>query len=56
MGTARETSTLMYNKNEDGRQEYVQPKMNVVMIENSDIIAQSDPDGTGGNLEPNPWG
>lgn len=54
MGTARETSTLMYNKNEDGRQEYVQPKMKVVMVENSDIIAESP--GTGGNLEPDPWG
>lgn len=46
----------MVNMNENGRKEYKQPKMNVVMINSTDIIATSDPDGTGGDLEPNPWG
>lgn len=39
--------------NENGRKEYEQPKMNVVMINSSDIIATSDTDadGTGGEME-----
>lgn len=40
----------MVNMNENGRKEYKQPKMNVVMINSADIIATSDPT-TGGNIE-----
>ncbi len=53
----------MANLDENGRKEYKQPKIYVVMINSADIIATSgsdseDPneDGTGGNLTPDPWG
>ena len=36
----------MVNMNENGRKEYKQPKMQIVVIESSDIIATScDPEG-----------
>ena len=41
----------MVNMNENGRKEYEQPKMNIVMINSADIIASSDPTG-----ETDPWG
>lgn len=37
--------------NENGRKEYKQPKMNVVMINSTDIIATSFGTGTGGDIE-----
>lgn len=40
----------MVNMNENGRKEYEQPKMDIVMINPVDIIAQS-PGSTGGNIE-----
>lgn len=36
----------MVNMNENGRKEYEQPKMKIVVIESADIIATSgDPEG-----------
>lgn len=49
---AGETSGFMANMNENGRKEYEQPKIKVVMINTADIIATSDdPEG-----ETDPWG
>lgn len=42
LGTGGETHDLMVNINENGRKEYEQPKMNVVLLEERDIIATSE--------------
>lgn len=44
----------MVNINEDGRKEYEQPKMKIVVIEAADIIATSNPTGTGRDFEGDP--
>ena len=42
----------MVNMNENGRKEYEQPKMNVVMIDLAEIIATSGEEGGTGGLLP----
>lgn len=46
---AGETFSLMVNMSDNGRKEYKQPKLNVVMINPAEIIATSP--STGGNIE-----
>lgn len=47
----------MVNMNENGRKEYEQPKMKVVMIDSADIIATSNGDegNTGGTIPDAPF-
>ena len=47
----------MVNMNENGRKEYKQPKMNVVVIDSADIIATSgnDEGNTGGTIPDAPF-